>query len=261
MLKKEYHHSASSANAFIDSPAYWIITKLFSFAGPTNSRMVMGSAAEYAANEALSNPKLQEDEVKDIARDKYIEMKGDPEDKDCERTQDISVKFATNLSEFGTVVSYQKELVTEGKKYGLKHPIKTVIDFEFKDVIVDTKATAYLKRLKKGTLDPNWYPKSADVRQQMLYREVYKKPTMLLYSSDADTEAVDMIDRPLHMFDDLIQAMKTIEHITSIAKTKEDVIRMYPLNTDNFRWGKGSDSPYKEFARNLWSKAFDYTIK
>lgn len=261
MLKDEYHHSASSANSFIDSPAFWIITKLFDFEGPTNSRMVMGSAAEYAANEALNNFKLEDIEVRKIAKDKYIELKGDPEDQDCERCQDIAMRFATNLSEFGEVVTYQRELITSGEKYGLKYPIKTVIDFEFEDVIVDTKATAYLKRLKKGTLDPNWYPKTSDVRQQMLYREVYNKPTMLLYSSDSDTEAVDMLDRPMHMFDELIQAMKTIEHITNIAKTKEDIIRMYPLNMDNFRWGKEVDSPYKQFARNLWIKAFDYTIK
>jgi hypothetical protein len=248
MLKDEYHHSASSANTFIDSPAYWIITKLYDFEGPVNSRMVMGSAAEYAANEALSNIELEDTQVREKAKEKYLELKGDPNDQDCERCQDIAMS------------SYQRELVTPGNKWGLKYPIKTVIDFEFDEVIVDTKATAYLKRLKKGTLDPNWYPKTSDVRQQMLYREVYNKPTMLLYSSDSDTEAVDMLDRPIHMFDQLIQAMKTIEHITNIAKTKEDIIRMYPLNMENFRWGKEVDSPYKQFARNLWIKTFDYTI-
>ena len=172
---------------------------------------------------------------------------------------EISLKFANNLTEFGDVVSYQKETITEYK--GLKYPIKTLTDFEFEDVIVDTKATAYLKRLKKGTLDPNWYPKAADVRQQMLYKELRKKPTMLLYASRSDIEAIDMEDRDPGMLLDIIQAMKTIEHITSIAKTKEDIIRMFPLNMDNFRWGKEPDSPYKQFARELWTKAFDFSIK
>ena len=45
MLKKEYCHSASSANAFIDSPAYWVITKLYNFEGTVNARMSIGSAA------------------------------------------------------------------------------------------------------------------------------------------------------------------------------------------------------------------------
>ena len=169
------------------------------------------------------------------------------------------MRFAQNLSEFGEVVSYQKETITEMPN--LKYPVKTLTDFEFEDVIVDTKATAYLKRLKKGTLDPNWYPKAADVRQQLLYKHVRQKPTMLLYASRADHEAVDMVDRDIGMLHDIIHAMQTIEHITSIAKSKEDIIRMFPLNMDNFRWGKEADSPYKEFAKKLWIKAFDYTIK
>jgi len=83
---------------------------------------------------------------------------------------------------------------------------------------------------------------------------------MLLYASRSDHEAIDMVDRDKHMFEGLIHAMQTIEHITSIAKTKEDIIRMFPLNMDNFRWGKEPDSPYKEFAKKLWTEAFDYTI-
>ena len=34
---------------------------------------------------------------------------------------------------------------------------------------------------------------------------------------------------------------------------------MFPLNMDNFRWGKEPDSPYKQFARELWTKAFDFS--
>ena len=261
MLKKEYCHSASSANAFIDSPAYWVITKLYDFEGPVNARMSMGSAAELAAHEALGNPQLKQDQVKYKAEKEFDKLtKGDMLDvPEREWAGEISLKFANNLTEFGDVVSYQKETITEYK--GLKYPIKTLTDFEFEDVIVDTKATAYLKRLKKGTLDPNWYPKAADVRQQMLYKELRKKPTMLLYASRSDIEAIDMEDRDPGMLLDIIQAMKTIEHITSIAKTKEDIIRMFPLNMDNFRWGKEPDSPYKQFARELWTKAFDFSIK
>jgi hypothetical protein len=72
MLKDEYHHSASSANTFIDSPAYWIITKLYDFEGPVNSRMVMGSAAEYAANEALSNIELEDTQVREKAKENIL---------------------------------------------------------------------------------------------------------------------------------------------------------------------------------------------
>ena len=261
MLKKEYCHSASSANAFIDSPAYWIITKLYDFEGPVNARMSMGTAAEHAANEAMSNLDMDEHKVQEVTEAKFDELTKNEfkESPEREWSVDIAMRFAQNLSEFGEVVSYQKETITHMPN--LKYPVKTVTDFEFEDLIVDTKATAYLKRLKKGTLDPNWYPKAADVRQQLLYKHIRQKPTMLLYASRADHEAVDMVDRDIGMLHEIIHAMQTIEHITSIAKSKEDVIRMFPLNMENFRWGKEADSPYKEFAKKLWIKAFDYTIK
>jgi len=53
----------------------------------------------------------------------------------------------------------------------------------------------------------------------------------------------------------MIQTFKTIEFITSIAKTKEDIVRMYPLTLDNFRWGKG-DTELKQFAKDIWQKAW-----
>jgi hypothetical protein len=151
-------------------------------------------------------------------------------------------------------LSYQTEIQVPGKPYGLKHDICCKTDFEFKDIIIDTKATAYLKRLKSGSLDKNWYPKASDVRQQFLYKEIFKKQTMLLYCSYNDTEAVE-IEHLDSSLDDMINAFKTIEHITSIAKTKEDVVRMFPLNLENFRWGKG-DSDAKIFAKEIWQKAW-----
>jgi hypothetical protein len=50
----------------------------------------------------------------------------------------------------------------------------------------------------------------------------------------------------------IIQAMSIIEHILDIAKTKEDIVKMYPLVMDNFRWGKGDNDPIKVFAKKVW---------
>ena len=55
---------------------------------------------------------------------------------------------------------------------------------------------------------------------------------------------------------DIISAFKSIEHIVSIAKTKEDVVRMFPLNFENFRWGKTEDEPSRIFARKIWQDAW-----
>ena len=59
----------------------------------------------------------------------------------------------------------QNEKQISGKKYGLKYDVVGKTDFEFKDRIIDTKATAYIRRLKskKGIVDPKWYPKASNV--------------------------------------------------------------------------------------------------
>ena len=259
ILREDYRHSASRGNAFIDSPAYWIITELFDYKEPANARMLMGLAAEEAAQEGLKGE--TEDLIRSGAESAFRRLyaeandtKTDDEEIECEELhwcQEIAVKFTNSLKEFGKVISYQNEKIVN--QNGLIKPIKCITDFEFEDVIIDTKATAYLKRLKSGKLDANWYPKDSDVRQQYLYKKMYNKPTMLLYTSAKDQEAIDMVDRIPSI--DLVQVFHSIEHICSIAKSKEDVVKMFPLTMDNFRWGKGMTSA-KEFAMNIWNKVW-----
>ena len=251
IMKIEYRHSASKTNTFIDCPPFWIINELFGFESEPNARMVMGLAAEDAAHHALSKQISDENTITEFAQNKYLEHKGINGDEDeCDWSGIIANKFVTNLKEFGDVVSFQNELQIPGKKYGLKYDVIGKTDFEFKDVIVDTKATAYIRRLKAGHVDPKWYPKPADVRQQCLYRDIFEKDTMLLYCSPKDQYCVDMVGR--EDLKDIINAMKHIEHVLNIAKTKEDVVRMFPLTFDNFRW-KGSKGSI-DFATKLWSE-------
>ena len=250
-MKIEYRHSASKTNTFIDSPPFWIINELFGFESGPNARMVMGLAAEDAAHHALSNQINDEDTITKKAFEQYTsEHKRDLTESECEWSGIIAHKFVENLPEFGEIVSFQNEKQIKGKKYGLKYDVVGKTDFEFKDVIVDTKATAYIRRLKAGHVDPKWYPKAADVRQQCLYRDLFGKETMLLYCSPKDNYAVDMVERD--ELNVLINAMKHIEHILDICKTKEDVVRIFPLVCDNFRW-KGTPTA-EVFAQDIWTK-------
>ena len=250
-MKIDYRHSASKTNTFIDSPPFWIINELFGFESEPNARMVMGLAAEDAAHHALTNQITDQDTITDYAKKKYLEHNVD-EANECEWSGIIANKFVENLPEFGEIVSFQNEKQIKGDKYGLKYDVVGKTDFEFKNVIVDTKATAYIRRLKTkgGIVDPKWYPKAADVRQQCLYRDLFGKQTMLLYCSPTDNYAVDMVERD--ELNVLINAMKHIEHILNICKTKEDVVRIFPLVCDNFRW-KGSPGS-EEFAKEIWTK-------
>jgi hypothetical protein len=246
ILREDYRHSASRGNAFIDSPAYWIITELFDYSLPANARMVMGTVAEEVAYEAIGLD-LSKEQISDRVNKTWDKHYNDETVDEKEWAKEIAVTFTDNLRQFGKVVSYQNEKIIDHDK--LQKKIKMITDFEFQNVIIDTKATAYLKRLKSGKLDSNWYPKQSDVRQQLLYQRCYNKPTMLLYASAKDHEAVDMIHRVSDI--DLIQVFQTIEHICTIAKSKDDVVRMFPLTMDNFRWGKGQTQA-KEFAMDIW---------
>ena len=252
-MKIKYRHSASKTNTFIDSPPFWIINELFDFESGPNARMVMGLAAEDAAHYALSNQINDADDITKHAESKYRDERGDASDTEQEGVWSgiIANKFVENLPEFGEIISFQNEKQIPGDKYGLKYDVVGKTDFEFKDVIVDTKATAYIRRLKAGHVDPKWYPKAADVRQQCLYRDLFEKETALLYCSPKDVHMVDMVDRD-HL-KDLIDAMKHIEHILEICKTKDDVVRIFPLICDNFRW-KGTPEA-EGFAKEIWTKA------
>jgi hypothetical protein len=256
-MKIEYRHSASKTNTFIDSPAFWIINNLYDFDSQPNARMKMGSVAEETAEYALQNQITDEEVIIDYAKSKYIELKGDESDDECLWSGIIANQFVKELPQFGKVISYQKSLQIPGDKYGLKYDVIGKTDFEFDDVIIDTKATAYIKRLKSGAVDSKWYPKDADLRQQALYKDLFNKPTALLYCSYKDVHSVDMEGREGHL-EVILQAMKNIEHCLKLAKTKEDVVKMFPLVTDymgNFRW-KGSPGSI-EYAKLIWQEAFE----
>ncbi len=253
MLNIKYRHSASKGNTFIDCPPYWIIHELYDYESEPNARMKMGLAAEEAAHCSIKS-KLKDETIIQLGKDKYIkEFEGSEDDPECEWSGMIAKNFVEHLREFGKLVSFQNEKQIPGKEYGLKYDIIGKTDFEFENVIVDTKATAYIRRLKAGRVDPKWYPKEADLRQQFLYRELFSKETMLLYCSYKDTYAADLGDRVGYL-EQMIQAFKNIEHVLTIAKSKEDIVRMYPLTFDNFRW-KGSPEA-KSFAYKVWNDAF-----
>jgi len=266
MLKVIEHHSASSGNTFIDCPQMWIIDKLYEFETEENARMKMGNAAEEAAHICIKNQISDEISITNEAKGKYIERctnLGSTQDDEYEWSGKIANTFVKELKQYGDIISYQKEADVPGDKYGLKFNIVAKTDFEFENFIVDTKATAKVwryaatasekKQGKKGRINHNYHPKPDHLRQQFLYRELFGKDCLLLYASPWDNHTSDLGDHVGYL-EQLINAFKSIEHILNIANTKEDIVRMYPLTFDNFRW-KGSPGA-KIFATKLWNDAF-----
>jgi len=264
MLKVIEHHSASSGNTFIDCPQMWIIDKLYEFESEPNARMKMGLAAEDAAHYGLSNQINDEDSITDTAIVKYLDdYQGEENEDEKVWSGKIANTFVKELKQYGKLISYQKEADVPGDKYGLKFNIVAKTDFEFENFIVDTKATAKVwryaatasekKQGKKGRINHNYHPKPDHLRQQFLYRELFGKDCLLLYASPWDNHTSDLGDHVGYL-EQLINAFKSIEHILNIANTKEDVVRMYPLTFDNWRWRYSPGA--EEFARKIWSKAF-----
>jgi hypothetical protein len=249
----------------------WIIDKLYGFESEPNARMKMGLAAEDAAHYGLSKQINDENTITKYAKTKYLEYSIDEEidglaksgDDEYEWSGKIANTFVKELKQYGDVISYQKEADVPGDKYGLKFNIVAKTDFEFEHFIVDTKATAKVwryaanasekKQGKKGRINHNYHPKSDHLRQQFLYRELFGKDCLLLYASPWDNHTSDLGDHVGYL-EQLINAFKSIEHILNIANTKEDVVRMYPLTFDNWRWRYTPGA--EEFARKIWSKAF-----
>ena len=263
MLKVIEHHSASSGNTFIDCPQMWIIDKLYEFESESNARMKMGLAAEDAAYYGLSKQINDENNIKDYCKNQYIIQAGSETDDECEWSGKIANTLVKGLKQYGDIISYQKEADVPGDKYGLKFNIVAKTDFEFENFIVDTKATAKVWRYaqtkgekaqgKKGRINHNYHPKPDHLRQQFLYRELIGKDCLLLYASPWDNHTSDLGDHVGYL-EQLINAFKSIEHILNIANTKEDVVRMYPLTFDNWRWRYSPGA--EDFARKIWSKAF-----
>ena len=264
MLKVIEHHSASSGNTFIDCPHMWIIDKLYEFESEPNARMKMGLAAEDAAHYGLSNQINDEDSITDTAIVKYLDdYQGEENEDEKVWSGKIANTFVKELKQYGKLISYQKEADVPGDKYGLKFNIVAKTDFEFENFIVDTKATAKVwryaatasekKQGKKGRINHNYHPKPDHLRQQFLYRELFGKECLLLYASPWDNHTSDLGDHVGYL-EQLINAFKSIEHILNIANTKEDIVRMYPLTFDNWRWRYTPGA--EEFARKIWSKAF-----
>ena len=261
MLKIIEHHSASAGNTFLDCPQIWIIEKLYGFKAEENARIKMGNAAEEAAHHALVNQITDEKLITNDAKGKYIEKNGATIEDEYEWTAKIANTFVKELKQYGKLIHYQKEY--SGNYKGLKLPVVAHTDFEFNDYIVDTKATAKVwrykqtkaeeKRGQKGRINHNYHPKPEHLRQQFLYRELFNKECLLLYASAWDNHTADLGDHIGHL-EVLIQTFKSIEHILEIANTKEDVVRMFPLTFDNWRWRYTPGG--EEFARKVWSDAW-----
>ena len=247
ILDKEYRHSASRGNDFVDSPALWLIRNYFNVRSKTNYSMTMGNASEHAAHVGLTAP--GEIDVKAVAYNTFTQMAEDllREDqgvipKQLDKVGYIAKNFTDVLKNIDQkLLNYNKKTIIRRK--GLKQSITYVPDFEFEDIIVDTKATMAFPT------DP-YKTKLGHIRQASLYGALMNKRTALLYATD---KKVGLFEIPPHIVDlqsdFMFDVFKKIEKNNKLFKNAKEFIDYTVLNTDGYKW----DVETRKLANRYWS--------
>ncbi len=247
ILNKEYRHSASRGNDFVDSPALWLIRNYFNVTSKTNYSMTMGNASEHAAHVGLTAP--GEIDVKAVAYNTFTQMAEDllREDqgvipKQLDKVGYIAKNFTDVLKNIDQkLLNYNKKTIIRRK--GLKQSITYVPDFEFEDIIVDTKATMAFPT------DP-YKTKLAHVRQASLYGMLMNKRTALLYATD---KKVGLFEIPPNIVERestfMLDVFKKIEKNNKLFKDAKEFIKYTVLNTDGYKW----DDETRKIAYRYWS--------
>ena len=247
ILNEEYRHSASRGNDFIDSPSLWLIRNYFKIQSETNYSMTMGNASEHAAHVALTDP--GDINVENVAYNTFTMMAEDQLKADegvipkqLDKVGLIAKNFTEVLKKIDQeLLHYNKKRIVKYK--GLKHNITYVPDFEFTDIIVDTKATMAFPT------DP-FQTKLAHIRQAALYGKLMNKRTALLYATDKKVGLFELPPEVIElqsMF--MIGVFQKIEKSNKLFKNAKEFIEHTVLNTDGYKW----DAETRKIANRYWS--------
>ena len=246
IIKDDFKHSASSVGKFKNNPSAWLCHYALGLREPSKPAMTRGSLAEFGAYYKLKkgmNGKDGSAYAKIIThrfkKEKYLNA-----EQEIKNAIDISLQFEKVLYErqLRDVVSYQRQEIKDVS--GLDYPVRMFTDFEFKDIIVDTKSTMRMPS----------YPKAGDLRQQALYATLYDKPTALLYATPKKTMFYELNDGDIENgFNEMYNDFTSLENYIKLCNNDLiKAIKITPLYTDPnpFAW----DITIKQEAQKIWQK-------
>ena len=250
ILSDDYRHSASRGVDYIENPSLWLMRNYFGVESKQNYSMAMGTVAEYAAYLGLKDT-LEQEAVTNLAEIQFKTMCEDllKEDqgvipKQLDKVGPIANNFVSILSNLDKkLVAYNVKQIVEYPN--LKHKITYVPDFEYDDLIVDTKAT------QAFPTDP-FKTKMAHVRQVSLYGLLSGKNVALLYATDKKCAIFGIPDDIVKREGEfMIEVFSTIEKNNKLFKDARTFMKHNILNTEGFKW----DENTKTIADRYWSKA------
>ena len=237
--------SPSSISLFISNPALYVLEKIFGYKFTAGAAAHRGRYIEQGVHLAIAK---QEDveKVAQLQLSNFIEyckqvgIKKDEYEKELDFIDRAIKKLPSKLSNFGKIVSYQKEIgyIHNGVK------IKGYTDFEFKNgddlLFLDLKTTG--KSIKVTTahkIQQYIYGKATNVANRLFYIQVLKKSEnieMYFLTQEDEYHIPRIID----------QAINNLKHLCDLANTKDDFKKLITPNPDDWKWSEDKIKARKE---------------
>lgn len=234
------HLSPSSLNLFQASPALWAGRYMFGWkddAGPAAKR---GTAVEAGLDVWLweRNP----EKALGAALDNFALNTQGVAEADYEKERGYIVPMLTQaisaLESAPTPLARQVKI--ECWFDGLSVPVIGYIDYLWPDRLRDLKTTLRVPSELKGD----------HARQVSLYWKVKQLPASILYVSDKKPSELDLKEDEAqrHLWD-MQRCADTLQHVLSRVEDRNDFIRFYVPDFDNFRWTEQT----KQLAREMYA--------
>ena len=242
--------SPSSIATFIDSPAMYVMDKIFNYKFKGNASASRGTFIEMGVNQVLSRDDIDATKVsKAIVQDfineceQYQYPKEDI-DKELFFIEKAIQVLPAKLKQFGKVVGYQKEVGYDYKGVQLKG----YTDFEFSNndnlLFIDLKTTGKQpKATTRHKIQQYIYSKATNVENRLFYIQVLKTKEPKIEEYKLTEEDEIMIPLLIN------QAINNINVLCSLANTKEDWKRLVTPNPDDWKW---NDEDKQKARKDIW---------
>ena len=237
--------SPSSISLFISNPALYVLEKIFGYRFTAGAAAHRGRFIEQGVHLAIAKQSDVE-KVAQLQLSNFIEyckqigIKKDEYEKELNFIDQAIRKLPSKLSQFGKIVSYQKEIgyIHNGVK------IKGYTDFEFKNkdnlLFLDLKTTGRpIKVTTAHKIQQYIYSKATNVSNKLFYIQVLKtKENIKEYSLTQEDE--------YHIPRIIDQAITNLKHLCYLANTKDDFKKLITPNPDDWKWSDDKIKARKE---------------
>ena len=142
MKINDYRHSASKGNDWYNNPSQWIYRHLLNNRSDTTPRMAMGNSAEFGCAISLFFGRTDAEVIEHSTQHMVKQFDGEWFDE-TDKVGAISLNLAQGIKEQFPDAG-KPHLFQRKRRHWLpqlEFPITTMTDFEYENMIVDTKAT------------------------------------------------------------------------------------------------------------------------